>query len=106
MNEYILVMTTVPDMEVGQILAEKIIEDRLAACVTQFAPVQSLYWWEGKISQDQEYVLFIKTKASLFPRLESKIIQIHPYKVPEIIALPILTGHKSYFDWLDKETQT
>jgi periplasmic divalent cation tolerance protein len=98
-------MTTVPDLEVGQILAEKIVEKRLAACVTQSAPVQSLYWWEGKISQDQEYVLFIKTKIALFPRLESKILQIHPYKVPEIIALPILIGHKSYLDWMDKETQ-
>ena len=106
MNEFILVMTTVPDREVGQILAEKIIEDRLAACVTQFAPVQSLYRWEGKISQDQEYVLFIKTKTVLFAQLESKILQIHPYKVPEIIAVPILTGHKSYLDWMDKETQT
>lgn len=99
-------MTTVPDMEVGQILAEKIIEDRLAACVTQFAAVQSIYWWEGKISQEQEFVLFIKTKTALFARLENKILQVHPYKVPEIIALPILKGHKSYMDWMDKETQT
>lgn len=99
-------MTTVPDREVGQILAEKIIEARLAACVTRFAPVHSLYRWQGKISQDQEYVLFIKTKTVLFSQLENKILQVHPYKVPEIIAVPILTGHKSYLDWMDKETQT
>ncbi len=106
MNEYILVMTTVPDIEVGRILAEKIIEGRLAACVTQLSPVESLFWWEGKISQEQEYVLFIKTKSALYSQLESKILQIHPYKVPEIIALPILRGHKPYIDWMNKETQT
>jgi periplasmic divalent cation tolerance protein len=99
-------MTTVPDMEIGQIIAEKVVEDRLAACVTLSAPVHSLYWWEGKISQDQEYVLFIKTRKNLFEKLERRILQIHPYKVPEIIALPIHTGHKAYLDWIDNETQS
>lgn len=105
MTEYLLVTTTVPDAEVGQIIAEKIIEDRLAACVTLSAPGQSLYWWQGKISQDQEHTLFIKTKKDAYPRLEEKIHQLHPYDVPEIIALPVFTGSGDYLDWIDNETR-
>lgn len=105
MTEYLLVMTTVPDSEVGQIIAEKIIEDRLAACVTLQAPAQSLYWWQGKITQNQEYTLFIKTKKGVYPLLEEKIRRIHPYDVPEIIALPIFSGNADYLDWIDNETR-
>jgi periplasmic divalent cation tolerance protein len=105
LNRYILVLTTVPDLEVGQIIAEKVIEDRLAACVTLSAATQSVYWWQGKISREPEYLLIIKTKLNNFSRLEEKIGQIHPYEVPEIIALPILTGSKKYLEWIDRETR-
>jgi periplasmic divalent cation tolerance protein len=105
MTKYLVVMTTVPDAEVGQIIAGKIIDERLAACVTISAPSQSLYWWQDKISQNQEHTLFIKTKKETFRTLEEKIRQLHPYDVPEIIALPIFMGSKNYLDWIDKETQ-
>jgi periplasmic divalent cation tolerance protein len=105
MTEYLLVMTNVSDSEVGQIIAEKIIQERLAACVTLSSSVYSLYWWQNKITQDQEYTLFIKTKKDIYPKLEEKIRQIHPYDVPEIIALPILYGSKDYLNWIDRETQ-
>lgn len=93
-------------MEVGQIIAEKVIEDRLAACVTLSAASQSVYWWQGKISQEPEHILFIKTHRDHYPRLEEKIRQIHPYEVPEIIVLPILTGNKKYLKWIDRETRS
>ena len=105
MTQYLLVMTTVPDTDVGKIIAEKIIEERLAACVTLQAASQSLYRWKGKITQDQEHTLYIKTKKEAYPKLEEKIRGIHPYDVPEIIALPILTGNKDYLGWIDSETQ-
>jgi periplasmic divalent cation tolerance protein len=105
MTQYLLVMTTVPDADVGQIIAEKIIEERLAACVTLPAASQSLYWWKGKITQNQEHTLFIKTKKEAYSKLEEKIQGIHPYDIPEIIALPILTGSKDYLGWIDRETQ-
>lgn len=105
MTKYLLVITTVPDAEVGQIIAEKIIEERLAACVNLSAATQSLYWWKEKITQDQEYVLSIKTTNDAYARLEEKILQIHPYEVPEIIALPISGGNKAYLDWVERETQ-
>jgi periplasmic divalent cation tolerance protein len=105
MTKYLLVMTTVPDAEVGRIIAEKVIEERLAACVTQSAAGQSLYWWQEKITQDQEHILFIKTIKEAYPKLEETIHQIHPYDVPEIIALPISIGSKDYLKWIDTETR-
>ncbi len=103
MNEFFLVFTTVPDEKIAQKIAKGLIEERLAACVTISASAQSYYRWEGKISKDREYVLFIKTKATLFSKLEKKIQEIHPYEVPEIIAIPILKGSTRYLDWIAKE---
>jgi len=104
LNEFLLVFTTVPDEKIAQKIVKGLIEERLAACVTISASAQSYYWWEGKISKDCEHVLFIKTKATLFSKLEKKIQEIHPYEVPEIIAVPILKGSTRYLDWIAKET--
>ena len=106
MTKHLLVITTVPDSEVGKIIAEKILEERLAACVTISAPCQSLYWWQEKIAQDQEHTLFIKTKKEAFPKLEEKVRQLHPYDVPEIIAVPISGGNEDYLNWIDDETRS
>lgn len=105
MNEYILVLTTVPEEKKGQVLAEILVRERLAACVTLSAPSRSLYWWKDKICEDREFVLFIKTRASLYPALEKKIKEEHPYEVPEIIALPVVKGSAAYLAWIDEETQ-
>jgi periplasmic divalent cation tolerance protein len=72
--------------------------------VTVGRAAQSFYWWEGNICSEKECLLLIKTKASLYSRLEKRIKKIHPYQVPEIIALPIEKGSPEYLDWLDKET--
>ena len=106
MTQYLLVMTTVPDADIGQIIAEKIIEERLAACVNLQTAGRSLYWWKGKIMQEQEHTLLIKTNMEAYPKLEKKIAEIHPYDVPEIIALPIHSGSKDYLGWMDTEIQT
>jgi len=105
MPEHILVLTTVPDEQKAQDIAETLVGERLAACVTVSAGCQSFYWWEGKISQDREMMLFIKTKAALYDQLEARIKQVHPYRVPEIIALPLIRGYVKYLDWLTKETK-
>lgn len=105
MNKYILVLTTVPNKEVGQNIAKNLVKERLAACVTISAVCESHYWWKEEISQEPEHILFIKTTNTLFAELEEKILNIHPYQVPEIITLPILQGHSKYLDWIDKETK-
>ena len=106
MNEYLLVISTVPSEEEGKDIAQQIVEERLAACVTVTSAAQSYYWWEENISNDQEFVLFIKTRASLFPQLEKRIKPLHSYQVPEIIALPIHSGSKDYLDWIIKSTES
>ena len=104
MDEYLLVISTVPSKEEGEQIAQKIVQERLAACVNISSVVQSFYWWEERISDDQEFILFIKTRASLFPKLEERIKSLHSYQVPEIIALPIHAGSKEYLDWIASNT--
>jgi len=105
LNKYILVLTTVPDEKTGHTIAEQLVKERLSACVTVSAASQSFYWWQGKISNEKEHILFIKTKATLFTDLEKKIEEIHPYEVPEIVALPFLEGSTKYLSWIEKETK-
>jgi len=105
LNKYILVLTTVPDEKSGQKIAKQLVKERLSACVTVSAASQSFYWWQGKISNEKEHILFIKTKAILFTDLEKRIKEIHPYEVPEIVALPFLKGSAKYLNWIEKETK-
>jgi periplasmic divalent cation tolerance protein len=104
MSEYVLILTTVPDKKSGQEIAQALVSERLAACVTASGIAESCYWWKDKISQDQEHILFIKTRGNLYPRVEERILETHPYEVPEIIALPLIQGNEKYLDWISKET--
>jgi periplasmic divalent cation tolerance protein len=104
MNKYSVVLSTVPDVKTGQRIARKLVEQRLAACVTISDLRESIYWWEGNIEQEQEHLLIIKTKKSLYSKLEGEILNLHPYDVPEIIALPVAAGNVKYLEWLSSET--
>jgi periplasmic divalent cation tolerance protein len=104
MTEFRLVLTTVPDEEAGLRIARRLVEERLAACVNVSPAVTSFYRWHGKIVEDREFVLLIKTKVSLVARLEAVVKELHPYEVPEFIALAIDSGSSEYLGWLDKET--
>lgn len=99
-------LTTVPDKKTSREIASRLVKERLAACVTVSGACQSSYWWKDEITQDEEFILFIKTKASIFKKLEEKIKDIHPYDVPEIIALPLIKGYNKYFHWIEKETKS
>lgn len=105
MTEYLLVLTTVPNEKAAGEISRQLVEARLAACVTISNACQSFYWWENNIIQDQEFMLFIKSKKSLWPLLEKKLQEIHPYSVPEILAFSVETGLAKYLDWLEKETR-
>lgn len=96
-------MTTVPEEKIGLSIARTLVKERLAACVTTGPAARSVFRWQGKTCLEKERVLLIKTKSSLFSRLQSRLRAIHPYTVPEIIALPIVGGSKDYLDWLDAE---
>jgi periplasmic divalent cation tolerance protein len=104
-STYGVVLVTVASLPEGKALATKLIEDKLAACVNLF-PLDSIYLWQGKINQDQEYQLIIKTDLSKFDELAATIKTLHSYEVPEIIALPIIAGSKTYLDWLGASLQS
>ncbi len=103
--EFILVLTTVQDLEKGEEIAKKLVEERLSACVTVVPARASYYWWEGKIEKETECILFIKTKSSLYKELEKEIVSIHPYSTPEIIVLSIVDGLEKYLTWIKGETK-
>lgn len=101
---YGVVLVTVASLAEGKAIAICLIEAKLAACVNLF-PLNSIYLWEGKINQEQEYQLIIKTDLNKFDELAAKIKTLHSYEVPEIIALPIIAGSKTYLDWLGSSLQ-
>ncbi|MCK4898636.1 MAG: divalent-cation tolerance protein CutA [Anaerolineales bacterium] len=101
----IVVLVTAPSEDMGKQIAGALLKKKLAACVNIIAPINSLYVWRGETCDDEEVLLIVKSRAELF---EDKIIPavkaIHPYDVPEIIALPVLLGDQDYLDWIETET--
>lgn len=103
--KHIVVLITVPSKEIAEKIAKALLDQNLAACVNIVAPTRSLYTWENKICDDEELLLIVKSRAELFEnQLVPAVLAAHPYEVPEIIALPILMGSKSYLDWIDGST--
>jgi periplasmic divalent cation tolerance protein len=100
MEEIIVVMVTVGTEPQGIEIGRALIEERLAACVNLVKGVRSLYMWEGRLNDDQEILMLIKTRRSIFPRLKDRVVQLHPYQIPEIIALPVIEGSPSYLQWV------
>ena len=100
--KYIVVFITVPDLESGKNIADTIVEKKLGACVNITSKINSVYFWQGNIEKDDEYLLIIKTRADIFEKLKGEVKKIHPYSVPEIIALPIILGSEDYLNWIDE----
>ncbi len=103
-NEYIQVFTTVEKREDADRIASNMVNKRVAACAQVVGPIHSTYWWKGKVEQAGEWLLMMKTRQDLFSALEREIKAVHPYEVPEIIALPIVAGSQSYLKWIEEET--
>lgn len=97
---YNIVFVTVPSLKVAGRIATAIVQGKLAACVNIVPAITSIYKWEGKLYRDKELLLIIKTRKTLFYKLADKIKNLHPYKIPEIIAMPISKGYKPYLDWI------
>ena len=101
---FLVVLVTVPDVDRAESIARALLEQRLAACVSRVGPLRSLFRWEGKIDAADEQLLLIKTRAELFEPLRAAVAKLHPYQVPEIVALPLAAGADSYLAWLARET--
>jgi len=103
MSKHIQVFTTTEKKEDALRIARTLVEKKLAGCVQIVGPVSSIYWWKGRIEEAGEWLCIIKSRGELYEELEKTIRENHPYEVPEIIAMPIVSGSKSYLEWLDKE---
>jgi periplasmic divalent cation tolerance protein len=99
-----VVLITAPNEEVARTLARTLVEERLAACVNLVPGLTSVYRWQGEVVEDQEVLLIAKTTTFAFPRLKERVLALHPYTVPEILALPIAEGNREYLDWLRENT--
>ena len=102
MTDKRIVFVTVPDQATGEAIAGHLLDARVAACVTILPGAISFYHWEGKRERTQECLLVIKTRTNSFPALRQKIVQHHPYKVPQIVSVPIEAGLESYLHWIDE----
>ena len=105
-TDTLLILCTCPNREIAQKIAGALVEQRLAACVNISSPVTSVYSWQGKIESDEELLLTIKTTRARYGALEQAILALHPYELPEIIAVPISTGLTEYLDWIDNSCGT
>jgi periplasmic divalent cation tolerance protein len=104
MTDTILILVTAGSETEAETIAKTLVEERLAACVNLLSPIRSIYRWEGKIADDREWLLVIKTQAARFAAVEARVTALHSYQVPEVIALPIQAGTAAYLRWVQAET--
>ena len=103
MADYIQVVTTAERKEDAERIARALVEARLAACVQVLGPITSTYRWKGAIETAQEWQCVAKTRGDLFPEIDEAIRGVHPYDVPEILAVPITAGSLAYLEWMEGE---
>ncbi len=102
MTPYVLCLVTIDNIYKATEIANTVVTERLAACVNILPGIRSIYQWKGAICDESEHLLFIKTSSDTYSALETRIRDIHPYEVPEIIAITIEKGLPSYLSWIDE----
>jgi periplasmic divalent cation tolerance protein len=104
MTDTIVIFVTTGSESEAEKIATTLVEERLAACVNIVSPIRSIYRWEGKVTDDREWLLVMKTRAERFAAVAARVKALHSYQVPEVIALPILVGAEEYLRWVRDET--
>ena len=104
MSGRLLALSTVGKPEDADRIARALVERGLAACVNVVPGVVSTYRWKGRVEREGELLLLIKTRAETFEALREALVAVHPYEVPELIAVPIEAGHAPYLQWLDENS--
>jgi periplasmic divalent cation tolerance protein len=104
MGSELIVFVTAGSGEEASRIAQSLVSEHLAACVNIVAGVESIYWWEGKVTRDSEVLLIIKTTDERYKELEDRVKQLHSYSTPEVIAYPIERGSPDYLSWLRQNT--
>lgn len=101
--DYRLAITTCPDMEIAETLATALVEERLAACVNILPGARSVYEWQGKVEKEQELVLLIKSRSDRLNALETRLLELHPYELPELIVVSLVGGLAPYLLWIETQ---
>lgn len=104
MTEPLIVLTTIGNAEHGRRIARELVEARLAACVTCFPGLVSVYRWSGRVEEDGEMLLLIKTTGARVEELKAHVMRVHPYEVPEFLVLPVREGGEAFLKWLGEST--
>ncbi len=103
---HLLILCTCPDQATAQNIANQLVDQALAACVNILPGLISIYQWQGNRETAQEHLLLIKTTDTVYPALEQAITELHPYELPEVIAVPIARGLNGYLQWIEQQTAT
>ena len=103
MDEFVQIQTTTATRAEAEALARALVERRLAGCVQIVGPINSTYWWQGEVESAEEYLCLIKSSRESYPALEAAIDEVHPYDVPEVLAIPVAAGSAAYLGWLREE---
>jgi uncharacterized protein involved in tolerance to divalent cations/uncharacterized glyoxalase superfamily protein PhnB len=103
MADCLQVFTSTASKDDAQRIAQELVSRRLAACVQVLGPIASTYWWNGKVETADEWLCLAKTEADVYPAVERTILEVHPYEVPEVVAVPLTAGSPAYLEWLARE---
>ena len=104
MTPFLAALTTAPSTEAAKRLVRTLVERRLVACGTVLPGAASTYWWHGAVTEEEEVVVILKTTTARWAALAAALPALHPYEVPELVALPVAGGYRPYLDWLRAET--
>ena len=104
-TDHLIVFCTVPDQSTALSISKTLVTEQLAACCNILPGVRSVYMWDGQLCDDTELLLVIKTRQSAYQDLEKRVVELHPYDVPEVLAITINSGFKQYLKWMDANVE-
>lgn len=101
-TKFLIIFCTIPDEDSALAISKALVSEKLAACCNIVRGLRSIYSWKETVHDDSELLLLIKSKTSAFEKLERRIIDLHPYQVPEILAVPVYKGNENYLKWIEE----